>query len=170
MSSLTSEFAIFVTTGSATLVLLYSALLLNRLRSQGGLPRILARTLVSPESRTALLRGVSIVTGMFMLMGAVNVAVNLGLLDAVGDIASATIFCIGAATLLFQIRTGMNLAKLSMEDELDLRDAHPGIFEALAEQETVDVSRPSPLYLALPLEQSRVSFVAPFDTSRPIRP
>jgi hypothetical protein len=166
MTTISSDFTIFVTTGAATVVLLYSALLLNRLKSRGGLDRILARTLVDPQSRRSLLRGVSLVTGMFMLMGAITVATNFGLDDVIGDMASATVFCVGAGTLLFQIRTGLNLSKLSLQNELDLRDTQPIIFGALARVRQAEAMNPSPLYLAFPLEQPMGPLAAPSEMDR----
>jgi hypothetical protein len=84
----------------------------------------------------------------------------------VADVVSAGIFCVGAGTLLFQIRTGMSLSKLSLEHELELRDTQPRIFGALARDEPSVAMNPSPLYLALPLELPHTPMVAPFETER----
>jgi hypothetical protein len=154
----TGDFEIVVLTVSATLVILYGLLLLARLKRRGDLGRILAKSVVDSRTRNTILWGIGTLSSMFILMGVLSVAEDIGLVtDELQNLLNSGIFLTGAATLLYLTRTGMSLADLSLEDELDLRDSHPEVFSGMGSSVGLEFVASSPLYAAFALEQARLS-------------
>lgn len=141
---------------SATAVLAYAAIFLVQLRKRGQLERLLVRAVIDPARRRRTLIGISIVNGMFVLMGAIFV---LGAVHVIGDDLSdvllAGAFSIGSATLLAQIRIGSRDQDLSIEHELELRDHHPDVWAAIPETASPMPPAEGGSYLAVPFELSR---------------
>ena len=166
MSSLTSNVAALAIIVSASSVLLYSALFLGRLRDRGMLGRLLARAVVDARSRRTVLLAISTIDAMFMFIGVGSVLIDLGVIPSgPGSLLVAAAFCVGSAILLFQIRLGIRDSVLSLENELDLRDSEPGVFDAMARANPPSPTTALPLYLAFPLEQSRLYTVQARDAS-----
>lgn len=148
MSAESSLLASLAVSGTTVAVLLLSLVLLNRLRKWGGLERALAHAVLHRPSRRMFLVGISTLAGTFVALGAANVAANLDLLsDTSADALTTSIFCAGAAALLLMIWNGFQVSRLSLEDELNLRDYEPGVYRALTELEPEPQELPTTLYV-----------------------
>src|SRR5579862_9490494 len=98
-SSMIAALAVTLTT---VIVLVFSLLLLNRLRQWGNLERALAHTVLDATSRRAFLVGIATLAGTFIAMGVWSIVANLGLVsDAASDAVTTSIFCSGAVALLY---------------------------------------------------------------------
>ena len=128
-----STVATFAMTVTGTVVILYGLLLLTKVKNDGELGRLFARAVVDTRTRNTLLWGVSLVSAMFISLGFLRIAEDVGLLsDPVRDLLGSGIFLTGSATLLYLTWMGLGMAKLSLENQLDLRDTEPAVFAALA--------------------------------------
>jgi hypothetical protein len=153
----TAEFEIVVLTVSAIVVIAYGLLLLARLKRRGDLGRILAKSVVDSRTRNTIMWGVGTVAGMFILTGVLSVLEDVNLItDDVQNVVNSGLFLVGAATLLYLTRTGMILAQLNLEDELDLRDSHPEVFASLERSAAPDFGASSSLYQPFALEEAQL--------------
>lgn len=152
-----TSLATVVMTVAGTLVILYGVLLLSRLRNSGDLGRLLARAVVDLRTRNAILWGISLVSAMFVSMGFLRIAEDLGYLPGeYHDLFSSAVFLVGSASLLYLTWLGLRMTSLSLENELDLRDGHPELIAAIAEAPTALGANPASMYAAFPVEDAPV--------------
>lgn len=153
MSVDSSMIAALALAGTTLVVLVSSALLLNRLRRWGTLERALAHSVVDASMRRGFLVRIGTVTGAFIALGSTSILANLGLIsDASNDALTTAIFCGGAVALLSMVYNGFRVSRLTLEDELNLRDFAPGIYGALPpDPAATPVPSPS-LYVSPPFE------------------
>jgi hypothetical protein len=149
----TSTIAALAVTSTTVVVLVCSVLLLNRLRQWGTLERALAHTVIDTTSRRALLLGIGTLAGTFVALSAMSIAANLQFVsDAVNDAITTALFCSGAVALLYMIYNGFRVSRLTLEDELTLRDFEPAVFDALTGPERHGEVPGTSLYVAPPID------------------
>jgi hypothetical protein len=149
-----AEFEIVVLSVSAIFVILYGLLLLARLRHDGDLGKIFAKAVVDGRTCNTILVGIGIISSMFILTGILSVAEDIGFVtDDVQNILNSGIFLTGAGTLLYLTRTGFALSNLTLEEELDLRDSHPEVFQSLTSSDKSDYRGSSSVYTVSAVEQ-----------------
>lgn len=152
MSVDSSAIAALAVTGTTVVVLGYSVLLLNRLRRWGTLERALAHSVIDAATRRAFLVGISTLTGAFIALGATSILENLGLLsDAANDAITTSIYGAGAIALLSMVYNGFRVSRLTLEDELNLRDFAPAVYGALNPEPAAPPVPPGSLYVAPPI-------------------
>lgn len=153
MSAESSVIAGVAVAGTTVVVLLCSLLLLIRLGRVGNLERALAHTLVDATSRRSLIVSLSTLAGAFVTLGIVTALGNANLLaDDVTDALSTAIFCSGAVALLFMVRAGFQVSRITLADELNLRDFEPDVYRALILQSTIPGSSTPSLYVSPALD------------------
>lgn len=153
MSAETSLLAGAAVAATTIVVLVSSLWLLVRLGRLGNLERAMAHTIVDAASRRAFLLGISTLAGTFVALGVATMLGNLTLLpDDVVDALTTSIFCSGAVALLFMVRAGFRVSRITLADELNLRDFEPDVYRALlAESARANGTSPS-LYVLPGLE------------------
>ncbi len=166
-----STVATIAMTAAGTTVVLYGMVLVARIRRSGDLGRLLARAVVDGRTRSAILWCLGALSAMFVTLGFVLISQNFGFLsDAQQDVLSAAVYLTGSATLLYLTQVGMALSHLSLDNELDLRDQEPEVFDALVGGISPLAASPVAMYAAYPTDSAASVSGRSSGTTAPLLP